>query len=51
MQEIDVSVIPPKGNYDKAISTNNSPLEDTKSLNNTTQISVTKSEFKTLKCY
>ena len=51
MQEIDVSVIPSKENYDKAISTNNSPLEDTKTLNNTTQISVTTSEFKTLKCY
>ena len=47
MQEIDVSVIPSKENCDKTISTNNSPLEDTKSLNNTTEIPVTTSEFKT----
>ena len=36
MQEIDVSVIPSKENRDKTISRNNSPLEDTKPLNNTT---------------
>ena len=47
MQEIDVSVIPSKENCDKTISTNNSPLEDTKSLNNTTEIPVTTGEFKT----
>ena len=47
MQEIDVSVIPSKENCDKTISTNNSPLEDTKSFNNTTEIPVTTSEFKT----
>ena len=46
MQEIDVSVIPSKENCDKTISTNNSPLEDTKSLNNTTEILVATGEFK-----
>ena len=47
MQENDVSVIPSKENCDKTISTNNLPLEETNSLNNTTKIPVTTSEFKT----
>ena len=50
MQETDVSVIPSKENCDKTISANNSPFEDTKSLNNTTEIPVTTSEFKTQSC-
>ena len=47
MQKIDVSVIPSKENCDKTISTNNSPLEETKSLNNNTEIPVMTSQFKT----
>ena len=47
IQKIDVSVIPSKGNCDKTISTNNSPLEETKSLNNNTEIPVMTSQFKT----
>ena len=46
MQKIDVSVIPSKENCDKTISTNNSPLEETKSLNNNTEIPVMTSQLK-----
>ena len=47
MQEIDVSVIPSKENCEKKISTNNSPIEETKSLKNNAEIQVITDEFKT----